>query len=119
MNQRLKPRKKEQSRPEPQPRTLQKEQRILEGQSTDVATRVRELENFIVGAPRLQQERLLQNINVVPPPDFDLTSGGEHFLETRRLSYGRQQRIQQIRHRNLALFLILLSLSIGVAIWLL
>ncbi len=98
------------------PRTLKGEWKNLDGRTSDIATQMRELESFIAGIPHLQQERLLNSINLVPPPDFDYAGGGEHFREARRLSYGRQQRLQQIRNRNLALFLLLLATVIAAAI---
>lgn len=118
MNRKLKTRKAGAPKAPSRPKTLKKERHVLECQVTDVATRVRKLESFIAGAPRAQQESLLRRMDMVPPPDFDLSGGGEHFLEARRLSYGRQQRLHQIRRRNLALCLSLLCLAIGAALWL-
>ena len=118
MNRKLKRTRTEAQAPAPKPKTLKGECRSLEGRTSDIAIQMRELENYIAGVPRLQQECLLNNINVVPPPDFDYAGGGEHFAEARHLSYGRQHRLQQIRNRNMVLFLLLLVVVISATLWL-
>lgn len=118
MNKRLKlRRKKPEKTSRPKPASLKQEKQWLDTESSKMAARVRELESFIVDAPRLEQEHRLRNVNIVPPPDFDFSEGGEHLAESRRMSYGRQERLQRIEHRNLVIFLALLCLAILFAIW--
>ncbi len=117
MNRRLRRRKEAEKPRVKNPSSLQEEWEQLEDQRGALAERVRKLESDIVAAPRLSLEYRLSHRDVVPPPDVPTATYSVTLQEDRRLSYGQQHRMQRNRHRNLAIFLLLLCAAAAFVLW--